>query len=111
GRAHPAVLTVSWGVGALLEDRPARAGVAQLVETNACPIVAIRIDRVVDDDRLVVTEVPILEPGHQPVGERVQPLARVAANGRLRDALTRDAVGEIGRASCRERGEVRGGAG
>ena len=65
---------------------------------------AVGIHRVVDDERLVVAEVAVGQPVHQPVAERVQLLARaglrnterepteVAVEGRRRErALVRDA--------------------
>jgi hypothetical protein len=43
---------------------------------------AVGVHRLVDDERLVVAEVPVREPVHETVGERVEQLARA----RLRNA-------------------------
>src|ERR1043166_5614247 len=87
GRAsHPAVIAVGRRVGALLIQqrsgaRKRPAAVAQFVPAHAglAGAAAGRRDRMIDDQRLVVTEVTVSETVHEPVAEFAQRVARRAA--------------------------------
>ena len=60
------------GVGALLIDAPRARAPAQLVPADARVIRPVDVDGVVREERLIATEVPILQSVHQPVGESIQ---------------------------------------
>ena len=102
-RAHPAVLGIRRKRALLVHtERPAgRRRLAELVpaHSDAAP----RGDGMIDDQRLVVTEVAIGEPVHQPVPERVELLAR----SRLRNA--RPAPARLAEGVDRDRGRPREG--
>ena len=63
----------------LLEDGPgarATGGAAQLVPADARMARAIRVDGVIEHERLVITEVAILEASHRPRRQRFESDAR-----------------------------------
>ena len=71
--AHPPVAAIG-RIRALLEDARIAAGDPQLVPADADRRAGG--DAVVHDERLVIAEVAVGEPVHEPVGERVEPLSR-----------------------------------
>ncbi len=75
-RAHPPVVGVG-GERALLIERGGAAGIPDLIPASAARVVAALsgIHAVADHQRLVVAEVAIREPVHEPVAERGERLA------------------------------------
>ena len=55
----------------------------------------LRADRVVDDERLVVPEVAVDEPVHQPIAERLQLLRRVELGNALSAERVADGINEL----------------
>ena len=86
--AHPAVDTVTRGIGSLLIDRIDAVRTPHLVPANACHT-RRRLDRLVGYKRFIRAEVTIGETvgWALTVGENVQILSRVG-DARLRQAVT-----------------------
>src|SRR3989442_125435 len=100
--AHPAVAAVR-SEGALLEHRRRRVRATHFIP--AYPSAAAGGDGVIDHDRLMVAEVPVGIPVHEPVGERVE----LRRRPRLRNTdATAARFGEARHADVSGTGEARG---
>ena len=96
GRApHPAMETVGRRVRALLVDGPVPARLLQVVPADP-GAVGTDVDRVVDDEPLLATEVPVGKPVHEAVAKRVQPLGRARLRHARREAAEDPVEGRHG---------------
>src|SRR5205085_2118380 len=89
--AHPAGIRIG-SIGALLENRWISGGVeTQLVPTHTNG--AICSDRVIDDERFVIAKVPVGEPEHHAIPQRIEHVAAGLRNARSSGIVTRERVG------------------